>query len=310
MKLSKRESNLLAIALVGLAVYIYYNFFLSNIIDRYLFLKKEMNINQQQLLNLQKDKNDIDSLIKEIEKTKKQIAELEMIIPSGKKVPEIITQLESLSKSAGVKLKGIIFESASQENKGNNGNDENYGNNNVRLQLEEGQTKSQGNQDNIINRHDYVEIPIKLNIEGSYNNVISFLNAMEKFKRLFIIKNITLNKKQGDTGDNLEMQLEICAYAVKFDQKLMAEPSTYDFMSNNYGRQNPFKSLQTINSKPASSNMPESSASSQNVSNSKTNSINPTNAPSSTQTQDNVTDFMERFLKLILEDAKKNDSGK
>jgi type IV pilus assembly protein PilO len=296
MKLSKRESNLLVIVLVGLAVYTYYNFFLSNIIDRYLSLKKDMKINQQQLLSLQKDKNDIDFLIKEIEKSKKQIAEMEMLIPSSKKVPEIITQLESLSKGAGVKLTGIVFESDPKEKK------------EEKQPTDKGQLKPQNNINNV-NDNDYVEIPIQLNLEGSYNNIISFLATMENFKRLYNIRNITLNKKQGDTGENLEMQLGISTFAIKYNQKLMEEPTTYDFMNKNYGRQNPFKSLETGNNASTSTNASTSPTPSKTSSKSGANILNQSNMPTSPQNnqQDKmITDFMERFLKLILEDAEKS----
>lgn len=305
MKLSKRESVLLGIAMATLAFFIYYNFFLSNIIDRYILLKKDINTNRQQLLTLQKDQKDLDALITEIDKNKKQLAELEMIIPSSKKMPEIIVQLEDIAKSTGVKLKGINFENISKNNKESNGNATDNESNDKRLQSGQSQTKTQGNESNMSN--DYVEIPIQLDIQTSYGNAISFLKALETFKRLFIIKNITLSKKSEETGENLEMQLEVCAYAVKIDQKLMAEPTAYDFMTNNYGRKNPFKALQPTNSAPTPSAVKQANNPSKDESNSKANSAN---SPSGAQTQDKTADFMERFFKMILEDAKKSDSGK
>jgi Tfp pilus assembly protein PilO len=224
MKLSKRESSLLVIAMIWVAVYVYYIFFLSNVFEQYRFLKKEISVNQQQLMSLQKDKDNMYSIIKEIDEIKKQIEHLEIIIPSDKKEPEIITQLESISKSAGVKLKGIIFEINSQEN---NRNEEFHENNHVASQLGKDQSKPQETQ-NDTNKNDYTEIPIKLNIEGSYDNIISFLNDLEKFERLFIMKIITLNKKPGDT---LDMQLYISAYAVKFDQKSSSESNSQNLLN-------------------------------------------------------------------------------
>jgi len=233
MKLSKRERYLIAIALAAVALFTYYNFFLSNMIDRYLSLKKDIDISQQQLLSLRKEKNAIDSLIKVIDKDKKQIAEMEMVIPSGRKAPEIITQLENISKHAGVKLKGIIFEDSPGEN--------------ITI-AEEKQRQDNSRseiQDNNIYNKNYVEVPIQLNIEGPYNNIIAFLGAVENFQRLFIVNMFTLNKKQGD-GKNLEMQLEMSTFAVEYGQKPGQEPATYDFMYKHYGRQNPFESLQTL----------------------------------------------------------------
>lgn len=294
MKLSRREINLLAIALVGLAFFIYYNFFLSNYIYKYLLLKKDISISQKQLLSLQKDKNDIDSLIKEIEKSKKQIAEMELLVPPSKKIPEIITQLESLSKDAGVKLKGITFENPQDQSKG---------------EKQQAGTSQSSPQDKNINNNDYVEILMQLNLEGPYSNIISFLNSMENFKRLYNVRNITLNKKQGDTGENLELQLGIIAYAIKFNNKLMQEPSTYDFMGKNYGRQNPFKSLQTGNNSLAITNPSVAPVPTQNAPKPDSGVSNQSKAPTNPQnSQDDkmITDFMERFLKLILEDVQKN----
>lgn len=262
MKLSKRESRLVTVALAAVVIFVYYLYFLSPKIDEYFELKENMEVSEKKLGNLQKTESELSNLLDEIEKSKNDIAHLETIVPSNKKLPEIIVHLENFSADTGVELKEVSFESTG-ENK---------------------DKKSDKKGEDSQNK-DYIEIPIKLTIVGSYDEILRFLESLEDSRRLYSVNNIAVAREYKIADNSIGVNIGLNAFAIKHNDLLMEEPESYDFMKGDYGRENPFKPLpiekSTYKSTPA------------NNKGSVTNST----------TDEFLSDFMERLFRQILENA-------
>jgi len=265
MKLSKRESRLVSIALLAAVVFIYYLYFLSPKIDEYNKLKEEVEQNKQELGTLKAAESELAKLMDSINSDKKEITRLEGIIPSSKKLPEIIVQMESLSHEAGLKLKKVSFETPS-----------------------EGKDNKAKNKDVDTKEREYAEISVKLSLTGTYDQILNFLRSVEETERIYSVRSIILAREYEVAQSSIDADIELSTFAVKHDGELLDDPGAYEFMNGTYGRENPFKPLLE---ETAAYTVPA-------VDSSKSSTVN---MPS----DEFIEDMMERLFDQILKDLMK-----
>jgi len=228
MKLSNRrgKSSFIILAIIAIIAFFYYNYFLTPILDQYELLDQKVVNNEQELGELKETDKEIDMLLENIEKSKQEIAGLENILPSNKKVPEVIVQLEAFAYETGLELQQIVFEETKKD---------------------KNKKEKQGKKQN----EDYFEINLQLVVEGAYEDVLSFLEKLENSSRLFVVDNIFLSRSSQINNGNISVQLGISTFAIKHKGQLMEEPDSYDFVAEKYARENPFEPLLEEKRNPA-----------------------------------------------------------
>lgn len=220
MKLSKRESILVTTALAAVAVFIYHYYILTPAIDTYTGIREEIGRNQKHLRSLQTAETELADLLESIEKDKREIARLEEAVPSGKKLPEVIVQLENLSLETGIELKEIFFASSGED------------------RSIKGKAMDTSEQ-----HQDYIEIPVELKLTGSYGKVLDFIEGIENSKRLYSIRSITFIREHETDGADIGVDLELYAYAIWNDGFALKGPGTPAYTEESGVRDNPFKPL-------------------------------------------------------------------
>jgi type IV pilus assembly protein PilO len=212
-KLSKRERFLVVLVIVAGLLFVYYQYFLTPLLAEVYEIREEVKQKEERLGSLRDSDNEIKTLLSGIEELKTKILELEYLSPVNPRRPEIVTQLEALSKAAGVKLLSVDFFMAALHGSGG------------------GDAKEE---------RSYIEIPVQVNISGNYDNIIHFLKQLENAKRLYSIKGFNLLSAYAKNGEALDMSIDLHAYALLTEGINEQRPVIYDFMGGIYGRDNPF----------------------------------------------------------------------
>lgn len=255
MKLTKRESRLVTIAVLFMALALYYFYYLSPLLDEYFVLKQIVVENQEKLENLNQIELEQKGLKSKIEEYKKEIADLENILPSNMRLPEIIVSLEQMAHASGVKLQGIAFGA--------------------------GYDLQELNKDEK-DKRDFLEIPIELTISGTYENELNFLKLLEDYPRLFKINKISVAQAFQASVENIRLNIGLSTFTILHNNQLLSDFKTYEFMTGEYGRANPFVPINQASSKGQANSFPNYN----NFSNQK-------------DENKGLTEFMEEFIKQL-----------
>ncbi|MDF2953177.1 MAG: Type IV pilus assembly protein PilO [Thermodesulfobacterium sp.] len=155
---TKREKFLIVFVSVLVPLFLFYQFY-------YVQAKEKINI-------LREDVKKLDLEIKKYENSVKKIKVLEVqmkqrreflnrikkILPSEKEIPDILRQISDLAKENNLEI----------------------------ITFEPGKEKSQ----------DYYNIiPLKMEIEGRFSNIVNFLNSIESLQRLVVLNDIKFQIK-------------------------------------------------------------------------------------------------------------------
>ncbi len=190
MKLSKRERALVLAVFIVLLLPVYYKYYLTPHIEKYLSLKSKVETGSAELQRLEKAKENMTGLAKSIENHMEQLARLETVLPHSSKTDEIILDMEGLSRQTGVKLQEIVFRGTG---------------------MNEGWVEAQSKG------KEYCEIIFSIKVTGSRDQVISFIRGIESFTRLFRMNNALLYRNSQVSGNTLTAELDVSAFALESD---------------------------------------------------------------------------------------------
>jgi Tfp pilus assembly protein PilO len=216
--LSKREKLLVLLAFAAVLFFLYHRYYLMPVLEEAAAIKEEMRKSQERFANLIVGDSDIVTLKKEAEELKSDLGGTEAAIPPGPKTFEIITQIENCSKAAGVVLERMDF-----------------------LEITAPQVKPGENKQGEY----YIKVPVQIHISGSYGGIMAFIKALEETERLYSITGFDLYNAGLENGHVLNMDIDLCAYALPMGEKTMGEKTTqnlsaYGFNEHQYLRENPF----------------------------------------------------------------------
>lgn len=188
MKISKREKGFILIVCVVVIIFIYCNYYLLPLLKEYALLKNRVGSSRIEFEGLEIVEKKMNILMRNIEKSKEEMACLETVVPYSKNTPEIIVELEDLSRQSEIKLQEIVFQNLDKDKKTDNNT---------------GKDK------------DYLEIRLQLKIEGSYENILTFFKGLENSTRLFVVNNISLTQKYQTAGDMITVQMGVSAFSTE-----------------------------------------------------------------------------------------------
>ncbi|HOC08960.1 MAG TPA: type 4a pilus biogenesis protein PilO [Bacillota bacterium] len=215
INLSKREKVLVLLAFAVVLFFLYHRYYLVPILEEAAAIKEEMRKSQERFTNLITGGSDIGTLEKRMEEIKSNLGGMEIALPPGPNTPEIITQIENCSKAAGVELGRMDF-----------------------LEIAAPQGRP-GEQKQGVH---YIKVPVQVHISGSYGGIMAFIKALEESERLYSITGFDLYNAGQENGHILNMDIELCAYALPMGEKPIKDALPQDFTGYHYGRNNPFTS--------------------------------------------------------------------
>ncbi len=211
--LSKREKLLVLLASAAVLFFLYHRYYLMPVLEEAAAIKEEMRKSQERFANLIDGDSDIVTLKKETEELKSDLGGTEAAVPPGPKTIEIITQIENCSKAAGVVLERMDL-----------------------LEITAPQVKPEENKQGEY----YIKVPVQIHISGSYGGIMAFIKALEESERLYSITGFDLYNAGLENGHILNMDIDLCAYALPMGEQPVQYPSAYGLTEHQYLRENPF----------------------------------------------------------------------
>ncbi|WP_066500320.1 hypothetical protein [Abyssisolibacter fermentans] len=251
MNISKREKILLAILVILLGSYSFYNFIASPYLDEINLLKQDLNNKTTELKNVNISKSEIEDIQKEIKALHAKIWTVtERFFPSYEQ-EKIITLLDKMLKDSnldGYSMSFIPVEIIDiYEEKDNNSNNEGETLLNEIADIYFSPDDKKQNKENKENneKNNGEQKPIKLKkasvsiyFRGSYNGIINFLKKIEHYNKKIIVSSLNINVSN-DEKDYLNGSIILDLYSIKKLHKQDTEYLAWDY-DNDYGKNNPF----------------------------------------------------------------------
>jgi Tfp pilus assembly protein PilO len=151
---------LLAVIIFGLAYFLYFKPQQAE----YSQIKAQRQQAENEVLQLQEKKKQLDRIEAEIASLTSQLQDLQKIIPQKREIDVILRMIQQMALDSRLDI--IRFAPRGE-----------------------------------INRDFYSEWPIPIEITGSYHNLASFFDRLSKFERLFNIENFSLRALPRQTED-------------------------------------------------------------------------------------------------------------
>jgi len=155
---TKREKFLIVFISILVPLFLFYQFY-------YVQAKEKINILREDVKKLDLEIKKYENLVKKIKVLEVQMKQrreflnrIKKILPSEKEIPDILRQISDLAKENNLEI----------------------------ITFEPGKEKPQ----------DYYNIiPLKMEIEGRFSNIVNFLNSIESLQRLVVLNDIKFQIK-------------------------------------------------------------------------------------------------------------------
>ncbi|AJA47559.1 hypothetical protein CPAST_c14840 [Clostridium pasteurianum DSM 525 = ATCC 6013] len=222
--LSKREKYLIVIIGILAVIYLYYNFFLSSVIDNIKAEKSAVTAYNTQLQNINEMKASNQKLIRQLDDLKEKNNKNSIALPNFEKNPEIAYRLKSIADANKVNISNVSLSQPTTYSQSSNTTSSSSNSNN-----------SQNNNTVNAKPGSLLSIPVNLSVNGEYDGIIKFISSIEKDERISIINTINLGSQD---GNGITATITLNYFYVTASDKNKAE---YDFNKGDYGKDNPFK---------------------------------------------------------------------
>lgn len=225
-ELSTREKILLGILAVVIVLFIYFKYIFSPVLDNIISTKSNIKKYKADISLIESTKILNEKQKVELEQLREQFLSAAMALPPIERNPEIIYNLKPLLDSNGIILNSASFGEPSQftETQSNMGT-QNGGN-------------SQSNSSNNASKpvvEKLMAVPVNLSISGDYINIVNFISAVEKDKRIAEIGDVSISG-----GSNGKLQASVSISYFYADTANKGE-TIYEFNKGSYGKPDPFK---------------------------------------------------------------------
>lgn len=216
--ISKKDKIILVCTILIVLFFIYFKFLLIpkiNILQKNIQLYKNAK-DQYTKEDLYKEENEI--LKDKLNNLEKECTDKNKQLPNTANIAKVIRELKVVSDKNQVDIESL-----------NNTNE------NIEYLSEEKQytndnNLNKSNQENINNLDVESEI-LNLKVTGSYENITSFIQAIENHDRIIGANNINFTKNS---------ELLICTFDIEFYYLTNNEGEKYDFNKGNYGKKDLF----------------------------------------------------------------------
>ncbi len=179
--LSVREKTLLAVVLVILVGGGFYLWLYEPIQAEIRTLENEISIIERNISRARISSRQLPQLREEYQELERELERFQILIPTEEQVSEFLRDLEGLARNLDLKLKTF-------------------------------------RPGGMTPRDEYGEVAFRLNLSGRFQNVILFLTALEEFKRIVNIRDISMSGAEGEGRDWVELNINVITY-VLFDEE-------------------------------------------------------------------------------------------
>lgn len=207
---NKHEKILLSVVM-GLSIcFLYYIVFLGPNLTAIEPLVEEVKMLRDKAKNAENVQASISEKNTELEEIKKNYDEATKAVPKGDRYPELIKEIREGAKTRSLSITGEVFSQPVTYSQGEDGT--------IVEDLENTNTIKEG----------LLSYTITLSITGNFNNILKFVDDLEKVERIMSVDRIAVSDSKTDI---------ILSYIVSGSD----ENEEYDFNNGSYGKDNLFQ---------------------------------------------------------------------
>ncbi len=155
---TKREKFLVVFVSILVPIFLFYQFYYTHAKEKIDTLRKEVKKLDLEIKRYKKLVMKIKFLETQMKQRQKFLNRVKKILPSQKEIPDILKRISDVAKEDNLEV--ITFKPGKE-----------------------------------IPQNYYQTIPINMEIEGRFNNVIKFLNDIESLERLIVLNNVKFQMK-------------------------------------------------------------------------------------------------------------------
>ena len=187
MKLFSGVKNFVVMICLGILILAALLFLARPLIGSCLFAYKTNKDKKAEIASSDQNTQNLKAMESKMAEINYTISKAEEFIPSEDKTNDFIVQLEATAKKSEVTISGVSFEKQQQQSS-QSGSEENTSQNQP---TSASQSSTQSSK--IINVSGANEKAIKVEAQGSYPNIVSFLYNLHRLARFNIVKNLSLD---------------------------------------------------------------------------------------------------------------------
>lgn len=223
--LSKREKSLLLILGLAVIFYLYYSFFFKPVMGKAKTVEENVKKYEIQVDKIRNAKTLIEKQKADLEKLKVQLLETLKVMPDRERNPEISLNIKNLASANGAAVNSINFgQPVEFKPQDNQKKDENSSQNTQNNGQSNTQNNGQKEQTNAQNQGEKLyAVPVTVSISGDYGQIMNFISAVEKDKRIAQVVTAALSKGQ---DGKLTGNLSIVFY---YSGGVSEDPTNYGF---------------------------------------------------------------------------------
>jgi Tfp pilus assembly protein PilO len=228
--LSKSEKILIAILLITVIGYVYFQYIFTPVSTKVLSAQSNVDKLEQELLQSRLMAASNKKMTEEINTLKVNYEKYLKLMPKSDMSAEIIREVNRLAADNKVTLNSLTLGIGAE----------------YKLPTE-AVNATAANQTNAAAQNTgakastakVMAVPVAINIHGDYNSFTSFINSLENSNRLTNINSVNVAKSETEaTGDKLTVTLNA---SMLYVQDGTVAENKYDFNNGSYSKVNPFK---------------------------------------------------------------------
>ena len=183
MKLAPKMKALLIRLVIVVLGYFAFTFFVQSAMDKHLDLSTKLTDLRQQVVEKEKTAAQMSRYIREIAEARELFRTALLKLPGEKEIPELLASIATAGRNAGVDF--VTFEPKPQERKP--------------PETKPAAPKPPAPATKAPEKF-YEEIPVKVQLTGSFHNTLSFFEATAKLPRIVNIEDIAMTDAQEVRG--------------------------------------------------------------------------------------------------------------
>ena len=190
-KMSPRMKAVLVCVACLLLAYFYYFFYLQTALEKKGNLEKKLTELKQEVVAKQKIASEKDKYIRELKRLKENFQVALTKLPNEKEIPDFLESVSLAGRNSGIEF--LLFEPVpiapikvdDKKGKDKAGKD--------KQKTSTGEKEGDGVQGS---EQFYTDIPIKVKISGSFQNILEFFDKISKLPRIINVENLTLGDRK------------------------------------------------------------------------------------------------------------------
>lgn len=167
---------------------LYWQFFYRPVLAEIRALEPELNQLKAELAAKKEIVKEKDRYIAELEQTRAKLYVALKQLPDKSEIPTLLENVSSLGTAAGLQFK--LFKPMPE-----------------------------------VGKNFYAEIPVDIQVEGKFRDVVTFFDSVSKMPRIVNIVNINMDKPKKDPTGGMQVAISCNAVTYKFIEGVTTEPS-------------------------------------------------------------------------------------